>query len=1151
MTSIIDLDRPPRIQPQLPFGEREIPAPPDLQTDRTMRLIQVALPLATIIGYVLLSALGGGSNPWLLIPMALSVVASIAFSIYTYRKEQLERAAAEKAYADRLSKLYQEMHASHDEVRHFYQYNYPDPQITLKIPHETRTALERPSKVQALRAEVRVGERRVTDDDFGVIRLGVGTLPSTVTYMLKNHDSGSNSPHMREAQRLATESQYVSDIPVIITLRPPSLSQADESQASSDEIRGTPISHALAITGERHEVYEFSRAILAHFTVFHASTDTNLYIIASRRQEWSWTAGLPHTQRGDEQSSLIFFAHETSGVPTEHVVDDSEASELDHYLEGIRKTLAQRKMRLQERDKSEDLSNPTLPFLLLVVDLLDAADDDADPLHHLQTDAAISILLEEGSTLGAAVIFLVPRRSKVPGGCHSIIEVERTTPANNSLSDNSAPLYFRYAEIGVNTFRYVGEADTIVDLRQMTDLAQAIGSLTIRQGAGAGLVNIVPFLTLMGYNSLRELEQAAQRRWYESTQASRANWLYARLGLVAGNKAKTLFFSAKRDGNHGVIAGSTGSGKSELLISLIISMAVTYDPTVLNFVLVDYKGGGAFEEFRQLPHCVDLVTNLDGDGVTRMFTAIRAELERRQELNTRTGTRDIVEYRQKGYHLTKEPYPFLFIIIDEFAEMIADRAEFKTQLERITRVGRAQGVSLILAAQRPSGVTDQMRSNIKFRISLRVETTSESREILRRSDAAFLPTSIPGRGYLQVGNEEIELIQVAYAGDPYIDPDQRSRSKVVWLDRQNANNSAMQESAPEVYKVVIKSLSDLAQQEGVPKQLAPWPGFLPSQLSLADPLTSQLMDVPAITWDQYLIETARATFGQPREAVLRLNPFLRHWFDGTGGWIEPLDWGRYAVRPVVGLVDDPYAAKQFPLVVNLPRGHAAVFGASGWGKTTFIRTLLVSLAATHSPSDLHMYILDLGGHNFEVLNHLPHVGAVISPDEAEYEQRVEQLLRELHYILEQRKIMLGGMGGIDQYNQSNSATTLPAIVVAIDNFFEFIATFGKERDNVESVLERFTALARQSRPYGIYFVISIGQLAGLPHQLFSIFTERFALRLTDPGEYREIIGISIADMSNCPGRGYMVVEQKLLSFQVATTIDSQGTSSSQPTREVP
>ena len=168
-------------------------------------------------------------------------------------------------------------------------------------------------------------------------------------------------------------------------------------------------------------------------------------------------------------------------------------------------------------------------------------------------------------------------------------------------------------------------------------------------------------------------------------------------------------------------------------MSLIVSMALRYDPTVLNFVLVDYKGGGTFKPFEELPHSVDMITNLNSAGVRRMFVAIRAEMERRQQLNATTGVKDIVDYRRKGYHLTREPYPFLFIIIDEYAEMIADQAEFKEELDRITRLGRALGVSLILASQKPTGVSDQMRVNIKFRLCLRVEGVDTSRCLLYTS----------------------------------------------------------------------------------------------------------------------------------------------------------------------------------------------------------------------------------------------------------------------------------------------------------------------------------------------------------------------------------------------------------------------------------
>jgi len=847
---------------------------------------------------------------------------------------------------------------------------------------------------------------------------------------------------------------------------------------------------------------------------------------------------LPHSRK-DEQSEYLCFVEDIKEDEGEKSFDDDDEGVVEQFLEGIRKTLSQRKIRLQDQEQNEGQEDPTRPFLLVVIDLLEAIEDPDSPLSDLESDAAISILLEQGPTLGAGVVFLVPERSKVPSGCKSVIEIETTTPATNSRSQQFQQLHFRYTEIGVNTHRYVGAADYIGQSEEMVALAEALAQLEVRQGYGANLASTVLFLDLMGYDSLRDLELDTWKNWQDSILPKFANWLRVKVGLMSGNKPRTLVFSAKRDGVHGMVAGSTGSGKSELLISLITGMAVTYSPTVLNFVLVDYKGGGAFKGFEELPHCVDIITNLAADGVTRMFTAINSEMQRRQALNVETETKNIVDYRQKGLHETYHPYPYLFIIIDEFAEMIADRAEYKSELETITRVGRAQGVSLILAAQRPSGVTDQMRSNIKFRICLRVETPGESREMLRRTDAAFLPSGIPGRGYLQVGNEEIELVQLAYTGEKYVDPDQSPRSGVIWPDRGDSYDASADQEPPELYKAIVSMLDRTALENGVEKQRAPWPDFLPFELSLSELLVSEDPRRKAITSDEYLADVDTIMLGQARDASLTLNPALNKWLNGENGWVNPLDWEGYSLLPVLGLVDNPYAAKQLPLVVNLRRGHVAIFGASGWGKTTFMRTLIVSLSATHSPNDLHIYVLDLGGRNLGVLEDLPHVGSVIIPDEEGYEERVEQMLRVLDEIVEERKTLLNNAGLPDlyKYNATHPDKSEPAILVAIDNFIEFRETFGNEDENVESVLDKFVGLARQAKAYGIHFAITVTQLNVLSNQLYSLFTERLTLKLADPTEYRAIVGGHVSDIGDVAGRGYIKIGPLPLSFQVALPID--------------
>ena len=1137
MSEMIYIDRPPRIQPELPFDEIEIPSPPDKEEDGYAQLIQVSLPLLTIIGYVLIATFGGsGRSPWLLIPMALSVVASTIFSIYMYRKDKQRRAEIEQAYAERLTQLNKDMNNYHDQQRRFYRYNYPDRSVTFRVVHNARLEVEKTERT--LRSEARLWERRVEDKDFGVVRLGMGVLPSTVTYTLGDVDNFED-PQVREAMKLEEDSRFVTDIPVIISLRQPRKEEGNEEEERKEEVNSTPFTHALGIAGESESVYEFTRALLGHFAVYHSPMDTKLYILANRRTPWAWTDYLPHSQKDDQSVYQCFVEDIVRGDTAEQSFDEDEEGAIEQFLEGIRKVLATRKIRLQDRDGNKGGGDPTLPFLLVVVDLLDSIYDSSSLLGDLESDAAISILLEDGANLGAAVIFLVPERSKIPGNCSSVIEIEKTTPATNSKLQLYQKLHFRYAETGVNSFRYVGEADGVPIPARMVTLAKKLAQLAVRESYGANLTNSVPFLPLMNYKSLQELEVDTQRKWQESVRARYANWLRVKLGLMSGNKPRSLVFSAKRDGVHGMVAGSTGSGKSELLISLITGMAITYDPSMLNFVLVDYKGGGAFKGFEELPHCVDIITNLEGEGVTRMFTAIQSEMERRQALNVNTETKNIVEYRQKGLHQTREPYPFLFIIIDEFAEMIAARPEFKTQLESITRVGRAQGVSLILAAQRPSGITDQMRSNIKFRICLRVETESESREMLRRSDAAFLPSGIPGRGYLQVGNNEIELMQVAYTGERYVDPNQSPRANVLWPERGESYDPNEDQEPPELYKAIVSLLGKMALESGVGQQRAPWPEFLPSQLALSALLASTDAKARTITSYHYLADVDKIMLGRAEDAWLTLNPSVNKWINGENGWIERLDWENYAMRPVVGLVDNPYAAKQLPLVVDLPRGHVAIFGASGWGKTTFIRSLVVSLTATHSPDDLWVYLLDLGGRNLGVLENLPHVGAVIIPDKEGYEERVEQLLRELNDFVETRKDVLNNVGASDvyDYNQMHPDHTLPVILVAIDNFIEFSETFDNNNDNVESVLDKFVGLVRQAKPYGIHFVISANRLNVLSNQLYSLFTERLTLKLAEQTEYRAIVGGQVADVADVPGRGYMKIGHLPLSFQIAQPID--------------
>jgi DNA segregation ATPase FtsK/SpoIIIE-like protein len=694
-----------------------------------------------------------------------------------------------------------------------------------------------------------------------------------------------------------------------------------------------------------------------------------------------------------------------------------------------------------------------------------------------------------------------------------VAEIDET-PGRGYVKAGRQPLEFQIA-IGVGEFDEQGQLKSEVQL--IRQLGQQMNTLGRKAWSGKEPFRIDALPKSSSYRQvlaeilqigqektfLGDLKMATRQKWAITGSAEQADWLAVTLGITSGNRKRTLHFSAKTDGVHGMIAGGTGSGKSELLMTMIVGLALNYSPDILNFVLVDYKGGGAFKPFERLPHCVDIVTNLNKAAVARMFTAINAEIRRRQALNAGTGTKDIVEYRRKALHLTYQPYPHLFIIIDEYAEMIDDNPEYRVELESITRVGRAQGVNLFLASQRPKGVTDQMRANIKFRLCLRVEQIDTSREMLRRPDAALLPNGIPGRGYIQVGNENLELIQVSYTGEPQ--PDERDAS-VVWSERpQEAAQTA--EEVPKLFDQVVNLTSELVNWQMAPK---PWPGFLPEVFSLQSPL-----------------------YDAQKNCTFTLTTAITDWLNGdTEGLWPGVDWRNEAMRPVVGLVDDPAEARQYPLRFDLSRYHLAVFGDSGLGKTSFLRTLLVSLATTHSPDEFHAYVLDLGGRNFRSLEALPHMGAVIYADEEAYEERLQRLLDKLTRMTEERQQILSNAdtNNLYEYNERYPEQRLPAVLVVIDNFAEL-------QENYETLVETtILPLVRRSLSVGITFVVSGNVPNNMPSKMYNLFGERITFKQSNADRYLDIVGRGAIEIDDIPGRGYIRVGKQPLLFHMALPV---------------
>lgn len=1094
MSEKIYVDRPPRIQPELPIGDYQIPAPPS-NDQKPAPLWQAALPMVTIIGYLLVSMVGGRSA-WLMIPMGLSVVVSVVMAIQSSRQRKKEQEEQEAAYAERLIEMRRELMVQHDAQRRFYQYNFPDTKTVRQIV-QTADALVKQSK--QITTVQRLWERRTSDADFGALRLGIGTRSSTVQYVFDGGDV--DDPQTRLGVRLAEDSRYVTDIPITIPLR------NHEQDAGSEAL---PVRYAVGITGEHpNGVYAFTTAVLANFATLHSPNDMNLFILGDRNAEgkWGWSESLPHTIDG----SVCFEDQKDREV-------EKEESRVYRFLKLLRSILDERKLRLMDRD-GDDV---TLPFIVVVVDLL-LVKDTTSRLRDLEMDPGIALLMNEGPTLGAAILFLTDTQNKIPSGCQTTIEIGIQKSDQDTNLSNKPMVTFRYAEIGVNTPRFFGEADVIQSPDTLKWIATTLEPLSVRKSYGADLPRAVQFMDMYKVENIEQFKRDTEQRWLESMQPDKADWLKSPIGMLSGGEYRSLKFAADADGVHGMIAGSTGSGKSELLMTMILALAANYDPRVVNFVLVDYKGGGAFKPLENLPHVVDVVTNLGESAVERMFAAIQAELNRRSGLNTQTDMKHIVEYRENNLHVTREPYPHLFVFIDEFAEMIQANPEYKAQLNSITRLGRALGVTLILAAQRPTGVTDQMRANIKFRIALRVETREESSEILRRPDAAYLPNGAPGRGYLQVGNDNIEMMQVAWCGATYkSDTQGEQKVKVRWLDRPKKGKRSQQGKSRKVFEEVVNSFIALSDEVSVP-QRKPWPNFLPEQMSLQSRVETYYLELD----DEISFVGIE---GFENEAYAPLNPAVEAWMNDERQIWDEIDWQAQAVQAVVGLVDNPHRRSQMPLLIDFRRGHGVIFGASGWGKTAFLRTALITLTTTHSPQELHAYVLDFGGRQMSLMRDLPHVGAVITADE---DERVERLLRRLDTVLERRKKRLGELGISNLWNYNANPKyvdeKLPAIVLLIDNFAEF-------KDSFEHLLPQLISIARESRAFGIHMLISAELPNALSNKLYSLLTERFALKLSDPTEYSGIVGRGARAIEDIPGRGFVQVGRRALEFQAALPV---------------
>ena len=488
------------------------------------------------------------------------------------------------------------------------------------------------------------------------------------------------------------------------------------------------------------------------------------------------------------------------------------------------------------------------------------------------------------------------------------------------------------------------------------------------------------------------------------------------------------------------------------------------------FLLIDYKGGGMANLFKNLPHLLGTITNLDGAQSMRALASINAEIHRRERLFGEFEVNHINQYQKKFKNgEATEPLPHLFLISDEFAELKVNQPDFIKELVSIARVGRSLGVHLILATQKPSGVVDdQIWSNSRFKIALKVADRSDSNEMLHTPDAAEITQT--GRAYLQVGNNEVyELFQSAWSGADY-QPDKDDmgiEDHTIYLINElgqyeilNEDLSGLEDvdeikEVPTELDAIVHHIQLLCEEQEIPPVPQPWLPPLKERITL-----EELEEVqPAVAWAQ-----------------------------------------EKSLSVLLGMADIPQAQKQEAVSINLSKdGHILLYGSPGTGKTTFLQTAGMDLARKFSPKALTMYLMDFGTNGLAPLSKLPQVADTMLLDQTE---KISKFVRIMEKELNRRKKLLAdyGVGTLDLYRQA-SGQEEPAIVILLDSYEAF-----KEEAYEAELFKLLVRISREGLSIGVHLLVTAGRQTNLRAQLYSNFKHQLSLPQNEAGEVRAIVG---------------------------------------------
>lgn len=882
-------------------------------------------------------------------------------------------------------------------------------------------------------------ERQVESDDFLNVRLGIGNIPLKVKLSYSSEDFTMVEDNLKdELKQLGESAKDIVNAPVTISLTE---------------------RNKLVIIGDKVYKDSILKSIILQLVTYHAYSDLKLVLMVDDNSSdiWEKIKILPHMW--SNARDVRFFAD-----------NYDDMTKISFYLEQV---FMSRKYSEEDGKRSETniTYKDVVPYYLIIV----------DNIKKNKNVEIINKVLHEEKNVGFGLIILNDGIGNLPNECNDFLTAagEKSAIIKNDLNKN-------------NQQTFVMDNTDNIDLSLM---CEKLSNIPIKLPMMLDdEKKSVSFLEMYKVGRVEQLN--VLNRWESNNPV---NSLSVPIGIHTDGEVFNLDLHEKFHGPHGLIAGMTGSGKSEFIITFILSMCVNFSPKEVSFVLIDYKGGGltgAFENSLtgvKLPHLAGTITNLDKAEIKRSLSSIESELKRRQALFNKAkmelneSTLDIYKY-QKLYRdgKIKEPISHLFIISDEFAELKSQQPEFMDELISAARIGRSLGVHLILATQKPSGIVDdQIWSNSKFKVCLKVQEKSDSMDVIKCPDAAALKNV--GRFYLQVGyNDYFALGQGAYTGAKYIPRD-------VIVKTVDRNISFINNIGD-----IVKSIETSQKKENT--------------VSMGEELPNIMKHICEVAASKQLVADKLWLDKIPNEIFV--NELMNKYA------YKPIKWD---IKPIIGEFDDPNNQRQGLLTVDFnSTGNTLIYGVEG--KDIMLSSIIYSLIITHGPDEINFYIVDFGTEIFGMFKTAPQVGDVIYVNETE---KLVNLFNTISKELEIRKKLFIDYNGDYNLYIKNSGKTLPRYVIILNNYELFSETY-------EDYIDILSGLTREGERYGIIFVITATGVNAVRGKTSQNFGNQLCLQFNDPNDYSSILG-SVHGMvpSDVLGRGLVKLNGEIYEYQTA------------------